>query len=230
MRKYAGVLGVLIFSTTTIIIVIAGYRSPAFTISNHTSLNIVAQVSFCVFGCIASVLLGYSLLVYIPRKWKLGRVYRIIAAVVAVSFFTACLFPNDPNAYTMHDYASWSTMFSGFVLAAFTVVRLWLPCGRTVRIMNILVPCVMLSVFITQIVNYAFFRSFILVYESSFILALFALVLTLILGQPQPETAESEAVRSDGLGGARPTLLVKPVKQSDAGDDLVEGRGSPSLR
>jgi hypothetical protein len=165
--------------------VISGYRSPGFTISNHTSLNPVSQFSFCVLGSIAAVLIAYSLLFYIAHRWELGKIYRALAVLVSAAFFVACLFPNDPNAYTMHDYSSWVAMYSEFALAIFLILRLWPRYNLGHKVLNIFVILLMLALFVAQLVNFGFFRSYVLIFESSFILSIFALMLSLILGRPR---------------------------------------------
>ncbi len=185
MRKYSGVAGIGIFITVSTIIVILGYRSPEFTLSNHTSLNLPSQISFCVFGCIASLLIAHSLLLYVPHRWKLGGVYRILAGIVAAAFFTSCLFPNNPNAYTMHDYASWVAMGSGFVFGVFLLIRLWSSYRLLNKVVNILVLIIMLTVFGAMILDYVFFRSLVLIFESGMIVSIFALMLSLIFGRPE---------------------------------------------
>ncbi len=188
MNKYAGVVGISLFVTVTTLIVIAGYRTPGYTISNHTSLNLISLVSFCVLCSIASLFIGYSLLFYVPDIWRLGRVYKFLAFIVSASFFVACVFPNDPNAYTMHDYASWAALYSGFVFAVFLLFRLWKCSTVAHKFSNIFVIVMMLAVFATQVANYTFFRNYVLIHEGAFIASIFFLMLSLIFGKPNHGT------------------------------------------
>ncbi len=102
MEKYSGVLGMGIFAAVGALVVGAGFRSVSFTISFYSSLNPILQLVFCIFGCIGSLLIGYSLLFYLPGKWRLGNGYRAIVSLLTLAFFVTCLFPNDPDALFGH--------------------------------------------------------------------------------------------------------------------------------
>ncbi len=164
-KKYSGVVGIGMFVILVTLIVFPSFRSFSYTISNSTSQSLMATVSFAVFGCIASLLVGYSLLFYIPGKWKLGWVYRIIAGLIGLAFFITCLFPNDPNTYSTHDYASWAMAAFSYVLVTFLMFRLWKHYGVRLRVVNMLAFLVMSGVVVLIIATYGFFRSIVLIFE-----------------------------------------------------------------
>jgi hypothetical protein len=187
IKKYSGVVGVLILTAVGVLVVAMGYRSVSFTISFYSSLNPILQILFCVFGCIGSVLIGYSLLFYVSGKWQLGRVYRAIVVLLSAAFLATCIFPNDPDSYTMHDYGSWAMATACLLLTAILLFRLWPRYNTALRVMNVLVLAVMLTVAVTIVANYGYFRSLVLIFEAGFMFSFFIFISLLIFGQPRQE-------------------------------------------
>ena len=189
MKKHSGIIGILVLCITSIGIVVFNYRGLSFTVSNHTSYNLVSTISFCILGTISALLIAYSLLFCLPQKWGLGKAYKIIAGLFSVAFITMCVFPNNPNATTMHDIGAWSMIYIGLGLIPFLLIRLWGKYNAVLKVINCSVLIIALVLLYALAFHYHFMREYILLFETGYVALLFTLIISLVLGKPKKEPA-----------------------------------------
>lgn len=184
MRKCSGILGVGILAGVSVLVVAANYKGLNYTVSNHSAANPASTVAFCVFGTIAAALMAYGLLGYVPRKWKVGSGYRLVAGAFALSCIVTCGYPNDPGVVTAHDVGAWGIVASEFVLMAFLLFRLWNQYTAALRAANALFVVASVALFIVAIFAQDFLWTYILIFEPGTVAMMLVLELLLILGEP----------------------------------------------
>ena len=187
MKKYSALIGIIIFSIVCLLVVVFNYQSSDITVSKYAVMNSFSLVSFCVLGCISAIFIFYGLVFYLPKKWGLGTIYKIIASLFSASFFWMCAVPciSGMILVDLHNVGSYAMLYLGLTLIIFWLIRLWREYNVRLKIINGSILLAMLTIFSLQIFQYDFLWHFILYIEMGVVVIIFTQIILLIFDKPK---------------------------------------------
>ena len=184
MKKYFGVLGMLILAIVSALVVVMNYKGLNYTVSNHSASTLASSVIFCIGGTLATLLIAYNVLFCIPQVWKMGKYYKYFAGLFSCSFIMTCAYPNDPTTITLHDISAWFIMFSGFALLIFVTIKLWKQYDPAKKVISVALLAASLATAGIAVFDNEFLWRYILIFEPGMVAMFFILCLLLTFSTP----------------------------------------------
>lgn len=192
--KYSGLLALLIYVITCVIIVVVNYQDSSYTISRHIGVSPVSIVVFAVADTIATGLLAFNMFYHSRKRWDFGRVFVAYAAITAACLAIIGWFPHVDGGSAVitiiHRVSAWFVIFLTPVFAFVFLRKSREKSGGLFR--------VLLAIFIVEAVAFAlvavavpeFFFASSLYLESLYLVSLVALTQVLAFAPTQRTNPE----------------------------------------
>jgi hypothetical protein len=178
--KHVLLLAAVIFNLAAVVCVVWGGWHSDLTISQHVALAGPTMILFGIFDAVAAGLAALGVLIYIPQRWRLGLVYKILAGVMAACLLAVGLFPYSSGwLAAVHQTAAWTMIYVAILLVLTTWLATWRRAGLAVKIAGggFLLAALVLA--LLWYFAHDFYVSNALYFETFFINAIFAFVLIL---------------------------------------------------
>ncbi|MCL2085675.1 hypothetical protein FWH09_01945 [Candidatus Saccharibacteria bacterium] len=182
-ERLLGLVGVAMMAMIAVFISVVNWQDASLTISRHIAMQTWSMIAFAVIGSIGMGLTAYALLSYIPRRWNLGGLYKVIVGVISVCFLLLCLAPHTTGVVEALHIIFARTMFVFIViLYVYLTPIFW----REKRFRNVLILAMLMSAAmgVNAFMDFDAFWQNVFVYQNAF-LAIFLGVMGAFLLLPE---------------------------------------------
>jgi hypothetical protein len=127
--KHSLLAGVLIFMVSGLVCTgLNGWRTDL-TISQHVALTAETTLWFGVLNTISAILISLGLLVYIPQRWRVNKLYKVLALALAGCLFVVGWFPMT-GTDSPHQIAGWALVY---IMVALVLAVIFGQVGRLAK-------------------------------------------------------------------------------------------------
>jgi hypothetical protein len=140
-------------------IALLNWRGADLTISQHIALNMVSTVIFGVVNTLATTLIAICLLSYIARRWKFGRIFKVLSGILTGGLYLIGWFPDlfdNAASSIIHNAAALMVFVVAAVMVATLGALLW---DRTNWVLKALTGA-FVTAGLVGVVTASFFRGF----------------------------------------------------------------------
>jgi hypothetical protein len=192
--KHALLLAAGVFDLVAVVCVVWGGWQGGLTISQHVALAAPTMILFGIFDALVAGLAGLGALVYVPRRWGLGKVYKVLAGAMVACLLAVGLFPFSSGwSAAVHQSAAWAMIYISILLVLMVGLGAFRRAGRAVKVAGGGFLLLALVLALTRYFWHDFYVGNALYFEALFINAVFGFMLVLNYGQVKNSHMDSES-------------------------------------
>ena len=126
MKKWLGLIGLIVFCITAAMISIGNWQGTHLTLSQHVALGQTTITLFAIFGGIGALLIAYNLILFLPARWSFGVAYKILATLISVCLIGICIFPHTEGlSVVIHFACSWIMLVAIIPFVLIIGTKIW---------------------------------------------------------------------------------------------------------
>jgi hypothetical protein len=183
MLKHFGIIGMIGFLVTSLIISAINWQDASLTISQHISLRPETTVVFSLINTITAILVTFCLLLYVGPKWRLGLAFSFTVAVLAIGLFSVGWFPRSGDSANIHQFMAWLVIGLIVVVSAMLLAMTWRHSNRPVKACGLALLGFVALMLSTKLLTGTWYDQNVFYFETVYFIAFFTFVLSLNYSQ-----------------------------------------------